>query len=51
MAHEQLIYGIMESLVIADKHIVGDIMASKKSGRKAHRLPIMRIRFSRTIAG
>jgi hypothetical protein len=29
MAHEELIYGLMESLVIADKHIIGDIMASK----------------------
>jgi len=30
MAHEELIYGLMESLVIADKHIIGDIMASKR---------------------
>lgn len=29
MAHEDTIHGIMESLVIADKHIVGDIMSSK----------------------
>lgn len=29
MAHEELIYGLMESLVIADKHIVGDLMAHK----------------------
>ena len=29
MAHEDMIYGIMESLVIADKHIVGSIMAAK----------------------
>lgn len=29
MAHEELIYGLMESLVIADKHIIGDIMAHK----------------------
>ena len=29
MAHDETIYGLMESLVIADKHIVGDIMAQK----------------------
>lgn len=29
MAHDETIYGLMESLVIADKHIVGDIMAKK----------------------
>lgn len=30
MAHEKTILTIMESLVIADKHIIGDIMAHKK---------------------
>jgi hypothetical protein len=29
MAHEELIYGLMESMVIADKHIIGDLMAHK----------------------
>lgn len=29
MAHEEMIYGLIESLVIADKHIIGDIMAHK----------------------
>jgi hypothetical protein len=30
MAHEETIYGLMESLVIADKHIIGDLMAHKE---------------------
>jgi hypothetical protein len=30
VAHEGKIYGIVESLVIADKHVIGDIMAHKK---------------------
>ena len=30
MAHEDLIYGLMESLVTADKHIIGDLMAHKE---------------------
>lgn len=30
MAHEETICGLMESLVIADKHIIGDIMAHKE---------------------
>jgi hypothetical protein len=30
MAHEETIYGLMESLVIADKHVIGDLMAHKK---------------------
>ncbi len=29
MPHEETIYGLMESLVIASKHVVGDIMAHK----------------------
>jgi hypothetical protein len=29
MAHEDTIYAVMESLVIADKHVIGDIMAHK----------------------
>ena len=29
MAHEKLIYELMESLVISDKHVIGDIMAHK----------------------
>lgn len=29
MAHEETIYGLMESLVIADKHMIGDLMAHK----------------------
>lgn len=29
MAHEEMIYGLMESLVIADKHVIGDLMAHK----------------------
>ena len=29
MAHEQKILEMMQSLVIADKHIVGDLMAHK----------------------
>jgi hypothetical protein len=30
MAHEETIYGLMEQLVIADKHVVGDLMANKE---------------------
>jgi len=30
MAHEEMIYGLMESLVIADKHVIGDLMAHKE---------------------
>lgn len=29
MAHEDTIYELMEELVIADKHTIGDIMAHK----------------------
>jgi len=29
MAHEETIYGLMESLVIADKHVIGDLMGHK----------------------
>ena len=29
MAHEEKIHGFMESLVIADKHLIGDLMAHK----------------------
>ena len=29
MAHEETIYKLMEELVIADKHIIGELMAHK----------------------
>lgn len=38
MAHEKTILTIMESLVIADKHVIGDLMAHKgiwKAGTSA----------------